>query len=129
MSSTIEKLPNEPIALQTFSPDYHLVEELPKNVPGLLKFLDQLTEPVFWVVDISAVHGVSIEDLLTGTELVAKGKNALYHHRNVREVLYVSTSKMISMAAAGLANEKFGNLKVRVFETREAALQYARQQL
>lgn len=128
MPAKLKKLYGEPIVVETMSADYHLVDEAPKGVPEVLKFLDHLTEPVFWVVDISAVEEVSIEDLLKGTELVAQGQNAVYRHRNIREVLYVSTSRMIKMAAAGLGNAKFGNLKVQVFENLETALQYAREQ-
>lgn len=129
MPSTLEKLADEPIIVQTMSPDYQLMIEFPPKVPQLFAFLDGLTEPVFWVVDISAVEKLSIEDLLTGTGIVAKGENALYRHRNIREVLYVSTLEMIKLAAAGLGHDAFGKLKVRVFENLEAALQYARERV
>jgi hypothetical protein len=127
--NTIQKLPNEQIVVDTMSPDYHLSVELPQGISKLFEVADGLAEPVFWIVDASVVKEVTIEDLLTGTELLIRGKNPLYRHRNMREVLYVSTSPMVRLAAAGLANELFGNLKIRVFDNIESALQYARKQL
>ena len=129
MTVTVKQFPGEPIVVQTMSPDYQLQVEFPQDYPKLYALLDQQPRPVFWVVDISAIIGLTFEDLLKGTEIVARGDKALYRHRNIREVLYVSTEKMIKMAAAGLKADTFGNIKVLVFESLDAALQYARKQL
>ena len=116
MPVTLKQFPDEPIIVQTMSPDYRLLVELPQDHPKLYALLDELPHPVFWVVDISAVENINFEDLLKGTKLVSTGEKALYHHPNIREVLYVSTSEMIKMAAAGLGHDNFGNLNVRVFD-------------
>ena len=129
MPNLVQKLPNEPIVVDSVTSDYHLSTDLPQSITQLFEVADNLTEPVFWIVDVSAVKDMTIEDILTGTELLIRGKNPLYRHRNIREVLYVSTSQLIRLAAAGLKNELFGNLKISVFDTRDAALEYARQQL
>ena len=129
MPNSIQKLPNELIVIDTIPPDYHLSVELPQEMSKLFEAADHLEAPVFWIVDVSAVKEMTIEDLLTGTELLIRGKNPLYRHRNIREVLYISTSQLIKLAAAGLASDLFGNLKIQVFESLEAALQYARKQL
>jgi hypothetical protein len=127
--NTVQKLPNEPIVLDKVSADYRLSVELPIGISKLFEVADGLTEPVFWIVDVSEVQDMTIEDILTGTELLIKGKKPLYRHPNIREVLYISTSRLIRMAAAGLISEVFGNLKIRVFENLESALQYARKKL
>jgi hypothetical protein len=127
--NTVQKLPNEPIVLDKMSPDYSLSAELPAGISKLFEIADNLTEPVFWIVDISETKEITIEDILTGTELLIKGKKPFYRHCNIREVLYVSTSRLILMAAAGLASEIFGNLKIHIFADLESALQYARKQL
>lgn len=129
MPNTVQKLPNEPIVLDKVSADYRLSVELPSAISKLFELADGLIEPVFWIVDVSEVKEMTIEDILTGTELLIKGKKPLYRHPNIREVLYVSTSRLIRMAAAGLASEIFGNLKISVFDNLESALQYARKQL
>ena len=129
MTNTIQKLPNEPIVVDSMSPDYDLAVELPQALPKLIETVEQLAEPVFWVVDISKVEEMDVEDLLIGTELLITGEKALYHHPNIREVMYVTSSQMIRLAATGLSDDLFGNLKIHVFETLEAALQYARKQL
>jgi hypothetical protein len=128
MPSTVEKFPNEPIIIQTMSPDYQLRLEMPKVYPSLREILDQQAEPVFWVVNISAVLQITVEDLLIGTEMVAQGEKALYRHPNIREVLYVSTNPMIQLAVEGVRSDSFGNLKVLIFENLETALRYAREQ-
>ncbi|MDX9990741.1 MAG: hypothetical protein RBS68_01710 [Anaerolineales bacterium] len=128
MTSTLQKLPNEPIIVDSMSPDYNLSVELPQALPKLIETLEQLTEPVFWIVDVSKVEKMSVEDLLVGTDLLITGQNPLYRHRNIREAMYVTNNQMIRMAAAGVSDEFFGNLKIQVFETLEAALQYVRKQ-
>lgn len=129
MPVTLKQFPDEPIIVQTMSPDYRLLNEFPQDHPKLYALLDELSHPVFWVVDISVVENLNFEDLLKGTKLVSSGEKALYRHANVREVLYVSTREMIKMAAAGLGHEKFGNLNVQVFDSLKAALEYAREKL
>lgn len=127
MPSSLKRVPGEPIIIEKMSADYHLTVEAPYAAPKMLKFLERLNEPVFLVVDISEVKEISVEDLLIGTELAATSDNAVYRHHNIREVLYVSNNTMIKLAAAGLDSDKFGNIKVTVFDTLEAALQYARE--
>ncbi len=126
MSATIKKLPGEPIVIQTMSPDYKLVNELPPALPKLLAFLDALEEPVFWLLDISAVAVITVEDLLTGTELVARGEHALYRHPKIKYVVYISTKSMIKMAVDGMAKEAFGKFPISVFDTLDEALVFAR---
>lgn len=129
MSNTVQKLPNESIVIDKMSADYCLSAELPVGISKLFEFADGLIDPVFWIVDASEIQEITIEDILTGTELLIKGKKPFYRHPKIREVLYVSTSRLIRMAAAGLKNDLFGNLKISVFDTLEAALEYARKQL
>lgn len=129
MPNTVQKLPDELIVIDKMSADYRLSVELPAGISKLFEFADSLTEPVFWIVDVSEVQDMTIEDILTGTELLIKGKKPFYRHPKIREVLYISTSRLIRMAAAGLISEMFGNLRIRVFENLDSALQYARKKL
>jgi len=129
MPVKLEQLPNEPIVIQTMSPDYHLIEEFPKDHPKLYALLDGLSEPVFWIVDISKVENIDMQDLLTGTKLVATSDKSLYHHPNMRQALYVSTKDLIKLAATGLSHEQFGKLNVKVFDNLDAALAYARERI
>jgi hypothetical protein len=129
MPVKLEQLPNEPIVIQTMSPDYRLTDELPQDHPKLYAFLDGLSEPVFWIVDISKVRDINMEDLLKGTRLVATGEKPLYHHPNMRQALYVSTKDLIKLAATGLGHDQFGNLNVKVFDSLDAALAYARERI
>ena len=126
MSTTIKKLPGEPIVIHAMSSDYKLVDELPKSFPKLLEFLGTLEEPVFWLVDISAVAVITVEDLLTGTELVARGEHALYRHPKIKYVVYISTSSMIKMAVDGMTKEAFGKFPISIFNTLDEALAFAR---
>jgi len=129
MPVILKQFPDEPIVVQTMSPDYRLLVEFPEDHPKSYALLDELPHPVFWIVDISAVEELSMEDLLKGTKLVSTGEKPLYRHPNIRQVLYVSTRDMIKVAAEGLKHDKFGNLDVQVFDSIEAALRYAREKL
>lgn len=126
MPSTYKKLTDEPIVIVTLPDDYNLAAELPQVMPKYMQELASFQEPVFWIVD-AQVAPFSIDDIITGAELVAKGQHPLYKHPNIRQVIYVTTSQMLKLAAAGMSSEQFGKIAIKLFDNLDDALKFARE--
>ena len=126
MASVYKKLPDEPIVIITLSEDYDLKSDLPKTLPRYLKELSTFKEPVFWVVDAS-VAPITVNDLIVGTEMVARGEHPLYKHPNIRQVVYVTTSDLLKLAAEGMGSEKFDKIAIKLCDDLDAALAFCRE--
>jgi len=101
MPTEFKKLPDEPIVIVTLPTDYNLSVELPKVMPVYMNFLNSATTPVFWIVD-ARNSPLSGEEIVRGAELVARGEHPLYHHPNIRKVIYVTSNKIMKMAVADM---------------------------
>jgi hypothetical protein len=125
MSTSVTKLPDEPIVVVSLGADYNLRTELPKAVPQYLEMLAHYDEPVFWIVDLSAVL-LSVEDVVFGANMLARSENPLYHHPKVREVVYVTPVDALQAAAQGMDSRAFGHVKISVTNTLDEALAQVR---
>ncbi len=126
MASNYKKLPNEPIVIVTLPKDYDLKADLPKTLPTYLKELSSFKEPVFWIVDAS-VAPLTVTDLSVGAGMVARGEHPLYKHPNIRQVIYVTTSSLLKLAADGMGTEKFNKIAIKLFDNVDAALAFCRE--
>lgn len=127
MSFTVDLLPDEPILLEIMNEDYQYLLEGEADADQATAVLDQLEYPVFYIVDMTKAH-FSMDDVLTGASLLNR-RAALFKHPNVREYVLVSQSRVIDLAARGLNAPIFGRLKLKVFQTQEEALAYAREKI
>jgi hypothetical protein len=125
MPSSYRKFPDEPIVVVTLPADYNLAAELPVVMPKYMQELGSFTEPVFWIVDARQAP-FSVDDIITGADLVAKGQHPLYKHPNIRQVIYVASSQLLKLAVAGMGSEAFGKIAIKLFDDLEVALKFAR---
>jgi len=125
MSNTIEKLPNEPILVQTVDPEFSIKTQAGDMIERTLKFLDQQIEPVIYIIDMSQTS-MDFEDIVMGAS-VATRQFALFKHPKVRETIAISSSSLASAAARGLNSPIFGYVKLKVVKTLDEALAYARE--
>lgn len=125
MPSQIEKLLNEPIVVVHLSSDYDVKTELPQSVPEYLKLLNTLADPVFWIVDLSAVV-LDMEGIIFGANMLARSENPLYHHPNVCQVIYVTTNPTLRAAVEGMTSRLFGRVAITAVNTLDEALMLAR---
>ena len=126
MPTEFKKLPDEPIVIVTLPIDYNLSVELPKMMPVYMNFLNSATTPVYWIVD-ARNSPLGVEEIVRGAELVARGEHPLYHHPNIRKVIYVTSNKIMKLAVAGMENEIFGSLAIKLFDNLDDALKFARE--
>jgi hypothetical protein len=129
-SSTPKKLPDEPIVVVTVQQEDNDItdEEVAQSIKDRIAFLDSLDEPVFYISDFSSIK-IDLAGTILGSNLAARGENPIFHHQNIREIIYVTQSVLSKLAARGMDSEAFGSLKINVFGTVEEALAYARASL
>jgi hypothetical protein len=126
MPASFKKLENEPVVIITLPSEYNLAAELPKSMPKYLSLLDAASEPLYWIVDASHA-ALKADEIILGTSLVARGEHPLYRHPNIRQVIYVTTSNIMKLAAEGLKGNAFGHVNIKLFDDLNQALEYTRQ--
>ncbi|MBI5961287.1 MAG: hypothetical protein HY866_21290 [Chloroflexi bacterium] len=126
MSFKVEKLSGEPIILSTIYPDYNLFEEIAISDQAAMDLLDAATQPMFMIIDLQVQ--LDFGQITIGADIEARGSNPLWHHKNMRQVILVTTNKMVPLAAKGMASQLYGYVNVEVFETVDEALRYIRAQ-
>lgn len=125
MSANIEQLPGEPIFIIALDPADRSMESTRVLENALNRMLDAQPEPVFLVNIMPNEYQLSVGELLEATQLIMAQGN-LYQHRNVKGILAVTTNETLRIAYRGLSNAGFGGICVETFNTRSAALDYAR---
>jgi hypothetical protein len=126
MPTVFKKLDDEPIVIVTLPTEYNLAAELPKLMPRYISLLETAAEPVYWIVD-ARNSSLSVDEIILGASLVARGEHPLYHHRNIREVIYVTSNQIMKLAAEGMKGDAFGHVNIKLFDDLGQALDYVRQ--
>lgn len=127
MPYTIEKLPDAPVVIFVHETKQFSTEMDPA-IHDIVAVLDAQSEPVFLIMDIRQVSW-GMDDVTIGANAVTRRPEAMLHHPNMREVLFISTLGLIKLAAQGLRSAAFGGVNVRVFDTTEQALDYCRERI
>lgn len=127
MSHSTEVLSDKPIILQTCHPDYNSSEIESLWADGQLQ-LDQMIEPVFYVIDLDAVS-VPEDGVPTSGSLDFRSAEPVFTHRNIREVLPVAQNMTTVIEALGLTTVLLGESMSQYFQTLEEALAYCEEQI
>lgn len=125
MSFTVEKLPNDPVIVQTFNEDYDLANEIKLSNAKMFETLDVVTEEKVYLVDVFKFH-ITFEDIIKGANIVARGERPLWHHPKLKQIILVTQDPALRLAAEGMESSVFGGLKIPVFATVDEALVYTR---
>jgi hypothetical protein len=121
---TVERLPDEPIIYSWVSESW-TTDELSSYVEEVIALLDAVGGPVIYISDAREAN-LNVQDIIIGASTIARGTNTLLHHPNLKECVQVSASKLLQLAAKGMDSDIFGNVKVKICETYDEALAYAR---
>jgi hypothetical protein len=119
---TITILDTHPVVLTTIQEGYNIAIDWPEGQPEVRKILDTHPSPLFIINDIRALK-LSVDQLIMAANHGGRGEDPLWRHPNALGVYFITTSKAIEIAAAGMHSAAFGNIDVRVFHTVEDALQ------
>lgn len=124
MSFAAHELENDRIIVLNLHPNYDLLREI--------QFSNQAVKDILAVRNerftlITVLHlKLTIEEITYGASVVGRGRDSLWHHPQIRQVVLVSDDDAIKQAAAGMASTAFGNLQVAVFDHVEAAIAFAK---
>lgn len=121
----IEMLPDAPVLIVNFGQDFSAADEMSNMLVELHTLINNHPEPVMIINDLRHTHW-SMEDVIQSANLARQRDLSLFHHPNVRGIVGVSDSKLIQISAKGLNHDIFGGLKLPVFDTLEAAIDYVR---
>ncbi len=121
---TNKKLPGEPIIYCYMSESWQ-ASELPAVFDEVTAILDAAEEPLILITSAQSIN-LTMDDIISTASFAAGGSDAFLHHPNLREFVFVTSVKMLQLAAKGLESDAFGNLPVKVFESEEEAFAYAR---
>jgi hypothetical protein len=125
MSFLVETHPSEPVIIQTFNPDYHLLNEIAHSNRATYEAIDNAPHDKVYLIDIFNFK-ITIDEIVAGANRVARGEKSLWHHPKLKQVVLVTQDETLRLAAAGMASKAFGNLSVPVFATLDEAMAYVR---
>jgi hypothetical protein len=128
MSHILEKVPDKPIVVLTLQEDFDFARENLEIYAEMMTLIESDHEPVVFIGNMLNV-ALNLNTLVSGTNFATRGIGALFHHPGVRQIVFVTASKLVDLAAAGLNSPVFGNVHVEVFPTLETALAYAAEQV
>ena len=122
----IEKLPDEPIIIFTAFENFDMAHDAPATVEGVHVFLSDLTEPVYFIHNWLVVKLLDTMDVSIGAMSAALAQNPLFKDPNIREIIFVTTDKLLAASAEGSNSEIYGYVKIHIFPTMAEALRFAR---
>ena len=125
---TLAVLDDLPVLLNTAEEGFSLADDWPWAVDEWRRILDASPEPLFAIDDIRLLS-ISLGDMLTFASLGTRGQDAIWRHPRLRGLYFISSARMIELAAAGLSSPTFGNTNAKVFATLEEALADIRREL
>jgi hypothetical protein len=125
MGFNYEKLPDDGIIIVTYHEDYDVRLHAAASIEEGTTLLDTAQTPTFLVIDATAVS-IDLDDLISSASLATR-QTRFFAHPIIREIILITRSKLISLAAKGLDSVAFGHVKIKVFDTRDNALAYVRQ--
>ena len=126
MAYSVKQLSSEPIIIATIGADFDLANDWGSYNKDLNDLLNAMHEPAFCIADMRHAE-LSFDDLVAGINLSARGSKPLLKHANIREIVVVTTSSLLKLAAKGLSSVTFGNIAMKTFDDMEACLRYCRQ--
>ncbi len=125
-SYTLEKLPGEPIILGITNGTWEAEVDIPMWAEELYRILDSLDGLAFYIGDLRRGRPWTLDEAIRTASAVARGNKPVFHHPNVKEALIVTKDTLVNLGAKGLQSDIFGNVRIKVFGTIEAAFEYAR---
>ncbi len=126
MAYNVTKLPDLPVVVIYFPPDFDMRKEGDIALKEALDLLEAQPIPVFLIADMQ-MPPPNLDDLAYAANLSTR-QMKLFRHLKVRENIFVSGSPLIALAAKGANTPIFGNVQVKVVATMQAALDYVGEQ-
>ncbi len=124
----IEKLLDEPIVVTQLGADYLMASHTEEINPRLVELMDDSSEELFLIFDVTEAS-FSLDDVIAGASQATRSATPLLRHPKMRQMVVISRSSMVRLAAKGLNSPIFGKINVKVCDTLDEALAHCRSEL
>lgn len=125
MSYRIEHMADLPVVFVSFDEDFDFGRDIPLLDKEVRVLLDSLTSPVYYIIDTRNMK-MTFNDIMEGVQLGTRGEKPTLLHPTIKQNIFITTSKAISMVARGLNTASFGSVDIKIYATVEEALAYVR---
>jgi hypothetical protein len=123
--------PNDASVVVTLAKNYDLMTDKTEANWYAGQLLESLNRRIYWIVDFRNMvfeDNPSVVRLLELTIAFSSANASIWHHPNVRQVIFVTDHDVPKLMAEQLKREDFGYLNVRVCSKLADAFAYARSQ-
>jgi hypothetical protein len=120
----VKKIPDAPVVIGSWYEGFKFVEHGAQYSKAANAILDEQQVPVFYIIDMSQLHTISIAGVV---EVAHRGANVVtssHRHPMNRETILVSNKSIVKLAVKGVASAAFGYMNIKLFETLEEAQDY-----
>lgn len=124
----IEKLPSEPIVVTHLGADYSMASHTEEINSRIMKFMDASAEGLFLIFDATEAS-FSFDEVITSASQGTRSTTPILRHPNMRQLVVISHSSLVRLAAKGLNSPIFGRVNVKVCDTLDEALAHCRTEL
>ncbi len=127
MAYALAKLPREPIIVLALGEDYAVSSDGVRVADEAQALLDAQREEVYLIIDLSAAQ-LTLNDVVGGVGQMTRQRQ-LFQHGNLYAVLAVTDSRLLKSVTHGVSTAVLGAVRLRAFESLDAALIYARNEV
>ena len=124
-SATVDKLPHDPIVLIRQPAGSDVLRDIQDKLPDIMALLDRQPAPCFLIIDVSLTP-MRVDQISRAANMSTRGASDLLHHPRVREVVFVTPSKVAHVAFNLLDTAAYHEVNMRVVDTLDEALAYCR---
>ena len=111
--------------ISTWYADFNFKTDIKAFIEEIEVILDAQSAPIYLVHEFQDTK-LSLSDIISGASMASRGEASVFHHDMVTQVIFVTQSRTLQLAAKGLNTVSFGNVDVKVFETLDEALDFIR---
>ena len=124
MNSTVEVLPDAPIAIASLQPHMNVDQEVRDIAAAVAELLDEMGAPVVLIHDFSD-YDVSFADMVQ--KLASESQDLPGSLSDERVIpIMVGKSAMVELGAQSFAQRQYGDMVVLLFANLDDAVNYAR---
>ena len=120
----VKKMPDAPVVIGSWLEGFKFVDHGAQYAKEANAVLDEQTTPVFYIIDMSQLQTISVEGIVEVAHTGANVFTSNHRHPMNRETILISKKSIVKLAVKGVASSAFGNMKIKLFETLEEAIEY-----
>ncbi len=127
MKYKIEVLSDLPVLITSFEEDFGSTEDIESYIAELVATYDSLDHKVYAITDTTNLK-LTFDKVMEFLRVALRTDENLNRHPNKIGNIVITTSNFYQAVIKGLRTASFGNMQLEVFDSRESALSWVRDQ-